>query len=62
MHLLAMSSEGVKVEKVWGHEGQDNLCPVGAGTHEDIWLLRNLKVPLGIPQHNSDKLVWCYPQ
>ena len=49
--MLAMSSEGVRVQKVWGHEEQDNLCPDGAGTHENIWLFKRLKIPLDI--HNT---------
>ena len=32
------------------------LCQNGPGTHESIWLLRRLKVPLDIPQHGSGKL------
>ena len=37
------------------------LCPDGPGTHESIWPLERLKVPLDIPWHNSDKLIWCHP-
>ena len=57
-----MASEGVSVKQSVGDRWDRTILYLnGPNAHDSIWLLERWRVPLYIPQHNSDKLIWCHP-